>query len=93
LKARVTVYPRREILDPQGKAICSALSRIGIDGVEDVRAGKSFDIRLATDDPGEADRLLRRMCEKLLANTVVEEYAIELAPAPAASATSIGDQP
>ncbi len=49
-----------------------------------MRAGKSFDIRLATDDPGEAERLLRRMCEKLLANTVVEEYAVELAPAPAA---------
>ncbi|MGH9363117.1 MAG: phosphoribosylformylglycinamidine synthase subunit PurS [Thermoanaerobaculia bacterium] len=88
MKARVTVYPRREILDPQGKAICSALSRIGIDGVEDVRAGKSFDIRLATDDPGEAERLLRRMCEKLLANTVVEEYAVELAPAPAAATSA-----
>ena len=84
MKARVTVYPRREILDPQGKAICSALSRIGIDGVEDVRAGKSFDIRLATDDPAEAERLLRAMCEKLLANTVVEEYAVELAEAPQA---------
>jgi len=44
-----------------------------------VRAGKSFDIRLATDDPGEAERLLRTMCEKLLANPVVEEYAVELA--------------
>ena len=84
MKARVTVYPRREILDPQGKAIASALSRIGFEGVEDVRAGKSFDIRLTTEDAAEAERLLRRMCEKLLANTVVEEYAFEL---------TSGDQP
>ena len=78
MRARVTVYPRREILDPQGKAIRNALSRIGIHGVEDVRAGKSFDIRLAIDDSAEAQRLLRAMCEKLLANTVVEDYAVEL---------------
>ena len=51
MKARVTVYPRREILDPQGKAIRDALSRVGFAGVEDVRAGKSFEISLGTDDP------------------------------------------
>jgi phosphoribosylformylglycinamidine synthase PurS subunit len=78
VKARVTVYPRREILDPQGKAIRDALSRIGFPGVEDVRAGKSFEIRLGTDDPGEADRQLRDMCERLLANTVVEDYSVEI---------------
>jgi phosphoribosylformylglycinamidine synthase len=79
----VTVYPRREILDPQGKAIRNALERVGFPGVLDVRAGKSFEIRLGTDDPAEADRELRRMCEKLLANTVVEDYAVELLPAEA----------
>ena len=84
MKARVTVYPRREILDPQGKAIRNALERVGFAGVLDVRAGKSFEIRLGTDDPAEADRELRRMCEKLLANTVVEDYAVELLPAEAA---------
>jgi phosphoribosylformylglycinamidine synthase PurS subunit len=78
LKARVTVYPRREILDPQGKAIRDALSRVGFPGVEDVRAGKSFEIRLTTDDPDRAGRELRDMCEKLLANTVVEDYSVEL---------------
>jgi len=83
VKARVTVYPRREILDPQGKAIRNALERVGFAGVEDVRAGKSFEIRLGIDDPAEADRELRRMCEKLLANTVVEDYAVELLPAEA----------
>jgi phosphoribosylformylglycinamidine synthase subunit PurS len=78
VKARVTVYPRREILDPQGKAIRDALSRVGFAGVEDVRAGKSFEISLGTDDPQAADRQLREMCEKLLANTVVEDYSVEL---------------
>jgi phosphoribosylformylglycinamidine synthase len=74
----VTVYPRREILDPQGKAIRDALSRVGFTGVQEVRAGKSFEIELLTDDPAEADRELREMCRKLLANTVVEDFAIEL---------------
>jgi phosphoribosylformylglycinamidine synthase len=74
----VTVYPRREILDPQGKAIRDALSRVGFPGVEDVRAGKSFEIFLGTDDPAAAERQLREMCEKLLANTVVEDYSVEL---------------
>jgi len=78
VKARVTVYPRREILDPQGKAIRDALSRVGFPGVEDVRAGKSFEIELATGDPAAADRELKEMCEKLLANTVVEDYSVEI---------------
>jgi phosphoribosylformylglycinamidine synthase PurS subunit len=78
VKARVTVYPRREILDPQGKAIRDALSRVGFPGVDDVRAGKSFEISLAGEDPETAARELREMCEKLLANTVVEDYAVEL---------------
>jgi phosphoribosylformylglycinamidine synthase len=78
MKARVTVYPRREILDPQGKAIRDALSRVGFAGVDDVRAGKSFEISLAGEDPEAARRQLRDMCERLLANTVVEDYAVEL---------------
>lgn len=78
MQARVTVYPRREILDPQGKAIRGALAGIGFDRVEEVRAGKSFQIELATDDPVEAGEMLKEMCERLLANTVVEDYEIEL---------------
>jgi phosphoribosylformylglycinamidine synthase len=74
----VTVYPRREILDPQGKAIRDALNRVGFPGVEDVRAGKSFEISLGTEDAEAADRELREMCEKLLANTVVEDYSVEI---------------
>ena len=78
MKARVTVYPRREILDPQGKAIRGALVRAGFAEVEQVRAGKSFEIELGGDDPQNAGERLRQMCEKLLANTVVEDYEIEL---------------
>ena len=78
IRARVVVYPRREVLDPQGKAILGALLRSGFDGVEDVRAGKSFDIVLQETDPEAARRTLRAMCEKLLANTVVEDYEVHL---------------
>jgi phosphoribosylformylglycinamidine synthase len=78
MRARVTVYPRREILDPQGKAIQATLVGIGFGEVEEVRAGKSFEITLGTDDAAEAGDLLGRMCERLLANTVVEDYEVEL---------------
>lgn len=78
MRARITVYPRREILDPQGKAIKGALVGIGFDQVQDVRAGKSFDVVLDADDAEHAGDLLEKMCDKLLANTVVEDYEIEL---------------
>ncbi len=78
MRARVTVYPRREILDPQGKAIRDALVRSGFPDVREVRAGKSFLIELGTDDAEQAGEALADMCRKLLANTVVEDYEIEL---------------
>ncbi len=78
MRARVTVYPRREILDPQGKAIGEALRRVGFGEVVAVRAGKSFEIELAVEDSEEAEASLRKMCERLLANTVVEEFEVEL---------------
>ena len=78
MKARVTVYPRAEILDPQGKAICQALGRVGFEEVQEVRAGKSFDIELGVDDPVHAEERLNRMCETLLANTVIEDYSVQL---------------
>jgi len=84
VKARVTVFPRKEILDPQGKAIRGALERIGFPEVREVRAGKSFDIDLGTEDAAAAGERLAAMCEKLLANTVVEEYEIELVSEPTA---------
>lgn len=84
MRARVTVYPRKEILDPQGKAIRGALERIGFPEVREVRAGKSFEIDLGVDDAEAAGKKLAAMCEKLLANTVVEEYRIEVLPGSAA---------
>jgi len=78
VKAKVTIYPRREILDPQGLAIRDALARLGFKEVEAVRAGKSFDIDLAVDDAEKGRKRLEAMCDKLLANPVVEDYSIEL---------------
>jgi phosphoribosylformylglycinamidine synthase len=84
MRAKVTVYPRREILDPQGKAIRTALQRVGFAEVTEVRAGKSFEIDLGPVEPQAAADRVAAMCEQLLANTVVEEYAIEvLGEAPA----------
>lgn len=78
MKATVTVYPRAAVLDPQGKAICQALERVGFAEVRDVRAGKSFEIDLSTEDAGEARQRLEGMCRDLLANPVVEDYTIEI---------------
>lgn len=83
MKAKVTVYPRREILDPQGKAIRDALVRLAFSEVREVRAGRSFEIELGAADAAAAGDRLRQMCEKLLANPVVEDYEIELAAAEA----------
>ncbi len=88
MKARVTVYPRREILDPQGKAIRGALERIGFAEVREVRAGKSFEIDLGVDTASAAGELVAAMCEKLLANTVVEEYQIEILESETPGATN-----
>lgn len=76
MKARVVVTLKSGVLDPQGKAIEGALKSLGVDGVASVRQGKVFDIELAGVDPQAADALLREACEKLLANTIVENFAI-----------------
>ena len=78
MKAKVTVYPRREILDPQGKAIREALVRLAFAEVRQVRAGKSFEIELDAADASAARERLQAMCEKLFANPVVEDYEIEI---------------
>ncbi len=79
IRARVTVYPRPEILDPQGKAIGDALGRLGFSQVLEVRAGKSFDIVLEGVSGDKAQELLEQMCSRLLANPVVEDFSIEVA--------------
>lgn len=77
MKARVTVMLKSGVLDPQGKAIGQALNRLGFQGVGDVRQGKVIEIELEETDQARAHARLSDMCEKLLANTVIENYAIE----------------
>jgi phosphoribosylformylglycinamidine synthase subunit PurS len=78
LRARIRVLPRAEILDPQGKAIADALKRLGFEGVEEVRAGKTYELRLKGVTTDAAAALLEQMAQKLLANDVVEDYAVEV---------------
>ena len=78
IKARVTVTLKNGVLDPQGKAIEGALGSLGFEGVDQVRQGKVFDLELTSSDPGTAQQEITDMCEKLLANTVIEDYAVEL---------------
>jgi phosphoribosylformylglycinamidine synthase len=78
MKARVTVTLKTGVLDPQGKAIEGALKSLGVDGVGSVRQGKVFDIELETADRAQAEATLKAACERLLANTVVENYRIEI---------------
>ena len=79
VKARVTVTLKSGVLDPQGKAIEGALRSLSIDGVRSVRQGKIFDIEMDGEDCDGARRTLSEACERLLANTIVENYAIEIA--------------
>jgi phosphoribosylformylglycinamidine synthase subunit PurS len=79
MKARVVVTLKSGVLDPQGKAIEGALASLGLGGIESVRQGKVFDIELAADTPDAAQEALKVACERLLANTVIENYAIEVA--------------
>ena len=78
IKARVTVTLKNGVLDPQGKAIEGARGSLGFDGVGQVRQGKVFDLELNTTDKAKAEENLKAMCEKLLANTVIENYAIAI---------------
>ncbi|PVB59951.1 phosphoribosylformylglycinamidine synthase subunit PurS [Labrenzia sp. 011] len=78
MKARVIVTLKNGVLDPQGKAIEGALGGLGFAGVGSVRQGKVFDIELTGSDKDAARAELTKMCEKLLANTVIENYAIEI---------------
>lgn len=80
MKARVTVTLKSGILDPQGKAIEGALKSLGIAGVGSVRQGKIFDIEISDGDRAGAEALLKQAAEKLLANTVIENYRVEVLP-------------
>ncbi|MBB6223023.1 phosphoribosylformylglycinamidine synthase subunit PurS [Rhizobium leguminosarum] len=78
IKARVTVTLKNGVLDPQGKAIEGALGALGFSGVGHIRQGKVFDLELESTDKAQAEANLKAMCEKLLANTVIENYAIAI---------------
>ncbi|GIL00819.1 MAG: phosphoribosylformylglycinamidine synthase subunit PurS [Alphaproteobacteria bacterium] len=78
IRARVTVTLKNGVLDPQGKAIEGALSALGFGDVAAVRQGKVFDIEMEGSDRARAAAELKAMCEKLLANTVIEDYAVEI---------------
>lgn len=78
MNARVFVTLKNGVLDPQGKAIEGALDSLGFDNVDAVRQGKIFDLKLNASSKEEAEKEIAQMCEKLLANTVIENYSIEL---------------
>ncbi|MER8638546.1 phosphoribosylformylglycinamidine synthase subunit PurS [Mesorhizobium sp. M1365] len=78
IKARITVTLKNGVLDPQGKAIEHALSAMGFGGIGQVRQGKVFDIELAESDKAKAEADLKAMCDKLLANTVIENYSVAI---------------
>lgn len=78
MKAKIYVTLKKGVLDPQGKAITTSLGHIGIGGVEDVRVGKYMEVRLHDMGKEEAGRRLDEACRRLLANTVIEDYRIEV---------------
>ena len=78
MKARVTVTLKSGILDPQGKAIEGALKPLGVDGVASVRQGKVFDIEIEGDNRTRAEAALKQAADKLLANTLIENYDVKL---------------
>jgi phosphoribosylformylglycinamidine synthase subunit PurS len=77
MKARVYVTYKRGVLDPQGKAVCTSLHQLGYREVTDVRIGKFMEVTLGGLSRGEAEKRLKDMCQRLLANTVIEDYRFE----------------
>ncbi len=76
MKALIHVTRKQDVLDPQGKAIRNACVSLGYDAVENVRQGKLFEVELQVDDEARARKLLEELCEKLIANPVIEDYEI-----------------
>jgi phosphoribosylformylglycinamidine synthase PurS subunit len=78
VKAHIHVTLKNGVLDPQGKAVEHALGSLGFDGVDNVRQGKFIELNLTETDPDKAEAKANDMCEKLLANTVIENYSVEI---------------
>jgi phosphoribosylformylglycinamidine synthase PurS subunit len=79
VKARIHITLKKGVLDPQGKAIAKALSGLGFAGIEEVRQGKYIEVEVAESDPSRARADVEAMCARLLANPVIEDFAVELA--------------
>jgi phosphoribosylformylglycinamidine synthase len=81
MKARITVTLKSGVLDPQGRAIAKALHALGFADVEDVRQGKYLEVTVAAEDEAAAKAQIEAMCRELLANTIIENYHVELVAA------------
>ena len=84
----VVVMLKPGIADPQGKTVERALPALSYGGIKNVRVGKSISFDLEAPDAGEAERLVNEMCERLLANPVIESYEVSISEAPAIAETS-----
>ena len=76
MKISVTVTLKKDVLDPQGKVVKQTLKNMGYKNIEDVRQGKYFEIELNENDKNKAEKIIKEICEKLLINKVIEDYAI-----------------
>ena len=76
--ARIHITLKKDVLDPQGKVIANSLSNLGFEGIQSVRQGKYIEIMLDGEDKNSATSKLNEMCEKLLANLVIEDYSVEI---------------
>tara|TARA_B100001123_G_C15171497_1_gene971590 strand:+ start:764 stop:1003 length:240 start_codon:yes stop_codon:yes gene_type:complete len=76
LKIFITVTLKKDVLDPQGKVVRQTLKNMGYENILNVRQGKHFEIELNENDKNKAEKIVKEFCEKLLANTVIEDYSI-----------------
>jgi phosphoribosylformylglycinamidine synthase subunit PurS len=78
MKAKIHVTLKNGVLDPQGAAIEKSLSNLGFEGISSIKQGKYFEVELAEQDKNKAEQLIHNICEKLLANMVIEDFKFEL---------------
>ena len=78
MKISVTVTLKKDVLDPQGKVVKQTLKNMGHESIENVRQGKYFEIELNENDKKKAEKIIEEICKKLLTNTVIEDYKINL---------------
>jgi len=76
--AKIHITLKKDVLDPQGKVVANSLNTLGFDTVEDVRQGKYIEVTINENDKNIAKKKLSEMCEKLLANLVIEDYSVEI---------------